>query len=177
MPNPIVSIARVVIGASVLAAAGSMVACGKAAPLAPDAASVSAAANEASVGEGTEAPVLAESESFAAQSLEANAYRYASPVSGSCVSAFYDSSYYNWLAFRNTCSQSIYLLWIARNPGYGGSSWTIRPNQKTSTGYSRSEWARRQGYQLFICPAGYSPVDSRNQYVNRVNTPYRCLQR
>jgi hypothetical protein len=188
MPNRIVSFARVVVGTSVLAAgAGSMAACGeKMAPLAPDAMSAAAApaaegasavgSTEAAASEGMEAPVLS-ADSLGPQSMEANAYRYASPLPGSCVSAFYDSSFYNWLAFRNTCNQSMYLMWIAYNPGYGGWSWTLRPNQKTSTGYSRSEWASKRGYQMFLCPAGYIPVDSRNQFVNRVNTPYRCLQR
>ena len=52
----------------------------------------------------------------------------------------------------------------------------LRPGQKGSTGYSYSEVQRKKGYQLFVCPAGFYPVDGRNNYINKVNTPFTCLK-
>jgi hypothetical protein len=107
----------------------------------------------------------------------AAAGRYTSPLPGNCIRQFYDTSFYGWLAFQNVCSQAIYVDYIAFNPGYGGSSVTLRPNQKSSTGWSRKEVQVKRGFQLFLCPSGYLPVDGNNRFVNKVNTPYRCLQR
>jgi hypothetical protein len=97
-------------------------------------------------------------------------------VSSGCVRLFYDPSFYNWLAFQNVCSQAIFIDYIGYYPGYGGSAVTLRPGQKSSTGYSYSEVQKKRGYQLFICPAGFIPVDAKNNYVSRVNTPFKCLK-
>jgi hypothetical protein len=133
---------------------------------------VAVEAAPALAGEAGEAGLAIHSEALQAPA----AARYTSPLSQGCIRQFYDASFYGWLALQNACPQSIYVLYIAFNPGYGGSSVTLRPNQKSSTGYSRTEVQRKRGYQFFLCPAGYYPVDASNRFVNRVNTAYRCQQ-
>jgi hypothetical protein len=163
-------------------------ACSGSAPFAPDGGPSNAArVAEASVGataDDTAAPAFvsfgpADSSNLSSQpeGVASSAARsYASPVPGSCIRLFYDPSFYKWLAFQNLCSQSIYIVYIANNPGYGGSAMTLRPGQKSSTGYNAAEVQAKRGYQLFACPAGYYPVDSLNRYVSRVNTSFKCLK-
>jgi hypothetical protein len=86
---------------------------------------------------------------------------YLRPISQGCVSEFWDPKFYNWLSFQNNCGQAIYLTWIAKNPsdGFGASSANLAPGQSTNSGWSQSEVAQKQNFALFVCPAGFLPVD------------------
>jgi len=102
------------------------------------------------------------------------AEQYKSPQWNHCIRQFYDPKMYNWLAFENTCGERLKILYIANNPGYGGSIMTLSPGRHDSTGYSRSEMSDKRGFELFICPADYNPVDANNRFVTRVNSQFRC---
>jgi hypothetical protein len=97
-----------------------------------------------------------------------------SPVSGSCITEFLDPKMYNWLALRNTCSESLYLMWLPKTGRGPDGAWTLSPGATTSTGYSRQEVDAKGGFQFYICPAGFVPVDSGGAYVQRLNTSYWC---
>lgn len=97
-----------------------------------------------------------------------------SPRLNHCVSRVYDPAMYNWLAFENNCGESIHIVYVQNSPGYGGSAMTVRPGRKGNTGYSRREVDAKGGYELYVCPAGFIPVDARGRYVDRVNTLFRC---
>ena len=105
-----------------------------------------------------------------------SAQTYKSPQWNGCIQQFYDRDVYNWLSFRNGCSESVTVVFIPNNPGYGGSSMNLGPGRKDNTGYSRSEVNAKQGFELYVCPYGYLNVDAEDRYVNRVNTRFRCKQ-
>jgi hypothetical protein len=106
----------------------------------------------------------------------ATAQTYKSPIYNSCIRQFYDPDMYNWLAFENRCSEALSVVFIPYRPGYGGGAADIRPGRKTSTGHSRSEVDDKGGFELYVCPEDYLPVDAEDRYVTRVNTPFRCKQ-
>jgi hypothetical protein len=99
---------------------------------------------------------------------------YLSPEYNNCVREFYDPAMYNWLSYENVCGHGISVVYIPYHPGYGGSQIDLGPGRHNSTGYSRSEVQQKGGFELYICPSGYVPVDANNGYVNRVNTQFRC---
>ena len=104
----------------------------------------------------------------------ASAQQYVHPEFNGCIHQYYDSSLYNWLAFENTCSQSLYIVFIPNSPGYGDSAMEVRPGHHGSTGFSRSEVASKGGFELYVCPSGYLPVGPDNRYVTRVIPEFRC---
>ena len=109
--------------------------------------------------------------------IAAAAQQYKSPTFNSCIRQFYDPQMYNWLSFQNDCSQSLAVTYIAVNSPYGGYSADLAPGRKASTGFTRDEVRQRGGFELFVCPSGYLPVDARDRYVSRPNTQFRCKQR
>jgi hypothetical protein len=103
---------------------------------------------------------------------------YRSPVYNHCIRSFYDPDMYNWYSFENTCSEAVAVTFIPYNPGYGGGAVdSLSPGRATSTGDTRDEIQRKQGYELYVCPAGFLPVDGNDRYVSRVNTMFRCKRR
>ena len=105
------------------------------------------------------------------------AQKYRSPEWNGCIQQFYDPDFYNWLSFRNTCSEALAVTYIGRKPGYGGSLMELRPGRKNSTGWTRKEVDGWNGFELYVCPLGYVPVDANDQYVRKVDTKFRCRQK
>lgn len=104
----------------------------------------------------------------------AYAQQYVRPEFNGCVRQYYDSGMYNWLAFENTCSQSLNIVFVPNSPGYGGGAMDVGPGRHGSTGFSRSEVESKGGFELYVCPSGYNPVGPDNQYVTRVIPEFRC---
>jgi len=96
--------------------------------------------------------------------------RYRLPV----ISQFWDPKFYNWLSFQNNCGQAIQLTYAG---GISGATDDLGPGQATNTGWSKSELAQKGVFNLYVCPAGYIPVDAAtDKYVSRPNQTYRCKQ-
>jgi hypothetical protein len=110
-------------------------------------------------------------------SRAAQAQEYLSPEFNQCIREFYDPAMYHWLAYENLCGHSISIVYIPYHPGYGGSLMDLGPGRHSSTGFDRREVQEKGGFELYVCPAGYSPVDAQNNYVTRVNTRFRCKKR
>jgi len=107
--------------------------------------------------------------------IDASAYDYRSPIYNHCIREFYDPNMYNWFSFENTCSEALSVTFIPYDPGFGASAVDyLGPGRSTSTGDSRDEIQRKRGYELYVCPAGFLPVDGNDRYVTRVNTMFRC---
>jgi hypothetical protein len=107
-------------------------------------------------------------------STSAFAQAYVSPEYNNCIREFYDPAMYNWLSYENVCGHGISIVYVPYRPGYGASQMELGPGRHNSTGWSRSEVQEKGGFGLYICAAGYIPVDANSQYVNRVNTQFRC---
>jgi hypothetical protein len=103
---------------------------------------------------------------------------YRSPAYNHCVRSFFDPNMYGWYSFENTCGEALSITFIPYNPGFGGGAVDyLGPGRSTSTGNSREEIQRKQGYELYVCPTGFLPVDGNDRYVSRVNTMFRCKRR
>ena len=101
------------------------------------------------------------------------AFEYAAPLPSSCVEGFWDSQLYGWRAFRNNCGQPIYLTWIGRTSG-GAFSADVPEGGKTNTGFTRSEVEEMGGFNFFVCPIHYIPVDASGEQVSSAYSNYRC---
>lgn len=100
---------------------------------------------------------------------------YVAPVAASCISQFWDPKFYNWLSFRNNCGRAINLTYEG---GISGETDDLGAGQATNTGWSQAEVTQKGVFSLYVCPAGYLPVDSStDQVVNRPNQTFTCKQR
>jgi len=105
------------------------------------------------------------------------ASKYVAPLAASCISEFWDAKFYNWLSFQNNCGQAIHLSYTANNPNdtFGMSAADIAAGRSSNTGRSQSEVNQKGGFNLYVCPAGYVPVDpSTNQSVSGPNKTFTC---
>lgn len=94
---------------------------------------------------------------------------YTAPASN-CASQFFDPANYDWFTIENSCNQGIRVTLIARNGNQRGEL-DIPANQKRGNGESRSEYNAHGGYDLYICPALYTPVlpDGRTPVTSHAN--------
>jgi hypothetical protein len=123
---------------------------------------------------GAGAPDTRDAASVSAESAD----DYRSPAYNHCIRTFFDPNMYNWYSFENTCSEALSITFIPYSPGFGGGAVDyLGPGRATSTGNSREEMQRKQGYELYVCPTGFMPVDGSDRYVSRVNTMFRCRRR
>jgi hypothetical protein len=105
----------------------------------------------------------------------ASAQQYVTPEYNGCIRQFYDPTMYNWLAYENTCSQSLSVTFVPNQPGHGGGgAMDLRPGRHNSTGLSSREVRDNGGFELYVCPAGYLPVGPDGLYVTRVIPEFRC---
>lgn len=102
-------------------------------------------------------------------SAQSPAQQYSAPASN-CASQFFDPANYDWFTVKNSCDQGIRVTLIARN-GNARGELDIPANQKRSSGESRNEYNAHGGYDLYICPALYTPVlpDGRTPVTSHVN--------
>jgi hypothetical protein len=92
-----------------------------------------------------------------------------------CVQQFYDASYNNWLAFRNGCSQAIYVA-IVRGDGRGSvGALDIGPGRHQSTGLSAREVSEMGNVRFAVCPKGAIPISgSTRKYWRNPDDQYVC---
>ena len=101
--------------------------------------------------------------------------KYVAPIEG-CLSEFYDSQYYNWLSYRNNCSQSVSVTFVSRfSSGIFGSV-TISPGGKKNTGWSREEINRAGGLTAFACPDGYHATGENGSELRHGATLATCRE-
>jgi hypothetical protein len=100
-------------------------------------------------------------------------FEYAAPLPSYCVSGFSDSQLYGWWAYQNNCGRPIHLTWYGRISG-GLFAGDIQPGGKANTGFSPAEVNQMGGFNLFICPINYIPVDSTGTQVSSPYASYQC---
>jgi hypothetical protein len=97
------------------------------------------------------------------------------PTYNHCVSKFYDPNAYNWVAFRNSCAEPLYVSFVTNNPaGTGGGGFDLAPGGQWSIGDTQTDERQNGGYQLYVCPANFVPVDANDKYADRPNVKFRC---
>src|SRR3982750_1886233 len=62
------------------------------------------------------------------------AQRHEIPALNSCIREFYDPGMYNYLTFKNNCTQSLTLVFVAKDGSGPSGSMDLRPGGKDSVG-------------------------------------------
>ncbi len=112
-----------------------------------------------------------------ASSFVTSAQRHEIPPLNSCIKEFYDPEMYNYLTFKNTCSQSLTVVLIAKDGSGAGGTMELRPGGKDSVGRSAGKEPKPGSFELYVCPTGNIPVDDNDQLVNKPGSNFRCLQK
>lgn len=96
-------------------------------------------------------------------------------VLNNCIQTFNDPKFYNWISFRNVCSEAIYVQFFNRSElkvkSRSGSGKHLNPGQSDSTGYSSSD--APQGFWMGVCHEGFFPVDAQGK-VWEGASGYKC---
>lgn len=112
-----------------------------------------------------------------ASSSITSAQRHEIPQLNSCIKEFYDPEMYNYLTFKNTCSQSLTVVLIAKDGSGTGGTMELRPGGKDSVGRSAGKEPKPGSFELYVCPTGNIPVDDNNRLVSKPGSSFRCRQK
>jgi hypothetical protein len=97
------------------------------------------------------------------------------PAINSCIKEFYDPGMYNYLTFKNSCSQTLTIVFVAKDGSGATGTMELRSGASDSVGRSADGAVPKVGeFQLYVCQAGYLPVDENNKIVNKPKTNFRC---
>jgi hypothetical protein len=94
---------------------------------------------------------------------------------GNCVQQYYDQNHYNWLAFRNGCGQSIYVVFVRGDNGGSIGAMNLGPGRHDSTGLSSQEVSSKGGIRIAVCAQGEVPISTRTRrYWTNGNDRFFC---
>src|ERR1700761_5840215 len=93
-------------------------------------------------------------------SWSSSAQNHTEPAVNSCIKEFYDPGMYHYLTFKNNCSQTLTIVFVAKDGSGATVTMELRSGASDSVGRSADGVVPKIGaFQLYICPAGYMPVD------------------
>ena len=103
------------------------------------------------------------------------AQRHEIPAFNSCIREFYDPEMYDYLTFKNNCSQSLTIVFVAKDGSSAGGSTDLRPGGKDSVGRLAGGRVPKVGeFQLYVCLVGYVPVDDKGKVVSKPRSSFQC---
>ncbi len=102
------------------------------------------------------------------------AQRHEIPVLNSCIREFYDPEMYNYLTYKNNCSHSLTIVFVAKDGSGAGGTMDLRPGGKDSVGMFAGRVSKIGGFQLYVCLVGYLPVDDNGKVVSKPRTSFQC---
>jgi hypothetical protein len=103
------------------------------------------------------------------------AQNHTDPAVNSCIKEFYDPGMYNYLTFKNSCSQTLTIVFVAKDGSGATGTMELRSGASDSVGRSADGVVPKiGGFQLYVCQAGYLPVDENNKVVNKAHETFRC---
>jgi hypothetical protein len=103
------------------------------------------------------------------------AQSHTTPAINSCIKEFYDPGMYNYLSFKNTCSQSLTIVFVAKDGSGVTGTMDLRPGASDSVGRSQSGVVPKVGgFQLYVCQVDYLPLDENNRVVNKPEASFKC---
>jgi hypothetical protein len=122
-------------------------------------------------------PLMAASLLTLANSASTSAQRHEIPQLNSCIKESYDPGMYNYLSFKNTCSQSLTVVLVAKDGSGAGGTMELRPGGKDSVGLSEGKIPKPGSFELYVCQTGYIPVDDNDKVVSKPASNFRCKQK
>src|SRR4051794_14750872 len=93
------------------------------------------------------------------------AQRHEIPALNSCIREFYDPGMYNYLTFKNNCSQSLTLVFVAKDGSGASGTMDLRPGGKDSVGKLDGRTPKIGEFEFYVCQSGYVPVDGDGKVV------------
>jgi hypothetical protein len=102
------------------------------------------------------------------------AQRHEIPTLNSCIREFYDPEMYNYLTYKNNCSHSLTIVFVAKDGSGASGTMDLRPGGKDSVGRFAGRVPKLGGFQLYVCQVGYLPVDENGKVVNKPRTSFQC---
>lgn len=101
--------------------------------------------------------------------------RHEIPALNSCIREFYDPEMYNYLTFKNTCSQALTVVFVPKDGSGTSGSMDLRAGAKDSVGRSASGRVPKVGgFQLYVCLLGEMPVDENGKVVSKPRSSFTC---
>ena len=103
------------------------------------------------------------------------AQKHEIPALNSCIKEFYDPGMYNYLTFKNTCLQSLTIVFVPKNGAGPSGTMDLRPGASDSVGRSAAGVVPKIGtLQLYVCPVGNMPLDEDNKVVTKAGASVQC---
>ncbi len=97
------------------------------------------------------------------------------PALNSCIKEFYDPGMYNYLSFKNSCAQTLTIVFVAKDGSGASGKMDLRPGASDSVGRLAGGVVPKVGtFQLYVCQAGYLPLDENNKLVTKPQATYNC---
>jgi len=102
------------------------------------------------------------------------AQRHEIPQLNSCIKEFYDPEMYNWLTYRNDCTQALTIVFIAKDGSGASGTMNLRPGGKDSIGTMKGVVPKVGGFDLYVCPLDQMPLDDDGNVVSRPEMKFHC---
>jgi len=101
--------------------------------------------------------------------------RHEIPALKSCIREFYDPEMYDYLTYKNNCSQALSMVFVAKDGLGTGGSMDLRAGGKDSVGRSADGRAPKIGdFELYVCVLGYVPIDDSGKLVSKPRSNFKC---
>ena len=100
--------------------------------------------------------------------------RHEIPALSTCIREFYDPGMYNYLTFRNNCSQSLTLVFVAKDGSGASGRMDLRPGGQDSVGKLESRDPKVGDFEFYVCRIGYLPVDVNAKVVTKPGMSFQC---
>jgi hypothetical protein len=102
------------------------------------------------------------------------AQRHEIPALNSCIREFYDPGMYDYLTYKNNCSQSLTIVFVAKDGSGASGTMDLRPGGQDSVGKLAGRTPKIGGFQLYVCRSGDIPVDDTGKVVSKPRTSFQC---
>jgi hypothetical protein len=102
------------------------------------------------------------------------AQRHEIPAFNSCIREFYDPGMYDYLTYKNNCSQSLTVVFVAKDGSGAGGTMDLRPGGQDSIGKLAGRVPKIGDFQLYVCRSGDMPVDNSGKVVSKPRASFQC---
>jgi len=98
------------------------------------------------------------------------------PALKSCIKEFNDPEMYNFLTFRNTCSEALSIVFVPKDGSGTGGTMDLRAGAKDSVGKSQEGKASPKigTFDIYVCPLNYVPIGDDKQVVTKPGSAFKC---
>ena len=102
------------------------------------------------------------------------AERHEIPAFNSCIREFYDPGMYGYLTYKNNCSHSLTVVFVAKDGSGASGTMDLRPGGQDSIGKLAGRIPKIGEFQLYVCRSGDMPVDDTGKVVSKPRTSFQC---